>query len=109
MLVAHLICKSLGYFTPASAAQAVLSVANGTAYWCEWYCDWADKKMVRESIERSSRPAVEATIRDVGKIALQQAIKQRHHHHGPMADIDHAKAVIKAELAGKGPEFASWF
>lgn len=36
-LVAHLICESLGYFTPLSAANALLHYRENQPFWCEWY------------------------------------------------------------------------
>ena len=43
-LVAHLICESLGYYTPQAAANAIAYFTRGEAFFCEWYYDWAAKR-----------------------------------------------------------------
>lgn len=35
-LVAHLICESLGYLTPKSAANWILADKSHNPFWCEW-------------------------------------------------------------------------
>src|SRR3990170_7896822 len=40
-LVAHMICVSLGYFTPAAAAGALLDYIQGETHACEYYCHMA--------------------------------------------------------------------
>ena len=37
ILVAHLICASLGYFTPKAAANAITAHIRGQSFYCEWY------------------------------------------------------------------------
>lgn len=95
-LIAHLICQSLGYFTPCSAANAVLSFLRREAYWCEWYCHMAgaysDEKILA-----------------VGERTLRAAIQDRKTHHGYMADFNAGLHAVRNELAGHGPLLASWF
>lgn len=40
-IVAHLIAESLGYFTPRTAAIAIIKAKNNEPYFCEWYADCA--------------------------------------------------------------------
>lgn len=96
-LTAHLICESLGYFTPASAAYAVYAFAHQEPCFCEWYADAAGSL----NHER---------VRDAGDRILRQAIRNRHGHYGPMADYPVAWALVQRALAtGDEPLFASWF
>lgn len=95
-LVAHLICESLGYFTPRAAANALLHLKRGRPFFCEWYTHLAGG-------------FDEARVLEVGRQVLEVAIRGRHRHHGYMADYDQARRVVAAELGGHGPIFASWF
>jgi hypothetical protein len=102
-LVAHLICESLGYFTPKSAANAILHFKKNEPFYCEWYCHMAQfRNKQRDMYDKES-------LREVTQDVLKWAIERRHRHKGYMADYKQARAVITAELKGKGPEFASWF
>lgn len=88
-IVAHMICHSLGYCTPLFAGHLVLTAAqNGTDY-SEW---------IFSCYQSDPWPA------------LCDAIEQRHHHRGYMADIEQARDLVDVTRRG-GPEpaFASWF
>ena len=88
-LVAHMICESLGYATPTTAAAIILDAANGRENWCEWVysCYAKDPK----------KP-------------LQYCIRTRHHHKGYMAEYRQALVlVMQAMVTGNEPLFASWF
>ncbi len=96
-LVGHLICASLGYFTPETAANAVLNYIRGEPNWCEWYTHmargWDTDKLLQ-----------------VGRHALEDAVRGRHHHQGYMAHYPQAQALVEHVLkGGAGPAFASWF
>ena len=100
-LVAHLICESLGYFTPEAAANAVAYYTRGEAFFCEWYHDWSSKR-------RGTN--LRDTVKEVGQLALQNAVRRRGHHRGPMAEFKRALAlVLHVRQGGAGPVFASWF
>lgn len=95
-LTSHLICASLGYFTPRSAANAILQHIHGKECYCEWYYDWATKGNI--------------SALEVGRKALTMAIRFRHHHKGYMAEYQQARALVESSRSGKGePMFASWF
>lgn len=97
-LTAHLICESLGYFTPATAAYAVYAFTQGEPCFCEWYVDAAGGTASRDK------------VRAAGDRILRQAIRNRHRHAGPMADYPVAWALVQRSLAtGQEPHFASWF
>jgi len=86
---AHIIAESLGYATPSLAATILKDAKEGNENWCEW---------IDSCYRRDPRPAVE------------QAIKNRHHHHGYMASYEQALRVIRRKLDdGEEPLFASWF
>lgn len=95
-LAAHLICASLGYFTPERAACAIAAHKRGEPFWCEWYVDWAEKGKI--------------SVQEVGVRAIRKAVHYRHHHTGAMASYDHARALVDhVRQGGEGPLFASWF
>jgi hypothetical protein len=106
-LVAHLIAESLGYFTPEGAANAVAHYTEGEAFFCEWYYDWASKRLRSGN---TKCPDLRSTIKEVGELAIQNAFKRRHHHRGSMADFKQALALVRhVRQGGEGPTFASWF
>ena len=82
-VIAHLICHSLGYFTPLAAAQAVADYRNDEENWSEWYIHMA-------SADRS--------FLQVGRETIQQAIRSRRHHQGFMAHYPAARAAVQAEI-----------
>jgi hypothetical protein len=45
----------------------------------------------------------------VGRDVIKWSFSGRRRHRGYMADYGMARRVIADELAGHGPEFASWF
>ena len=95
-LTAHLICSSLGYFTPRSAANAILQYTKNEPCYCEWYYDWSIKGKL--------------DLREVGRKSLEIAFMHRHYHKGPMAEYQQAIALVEnARSGGKDPLFASWF
>jgi len=88
-LVAHLICQSLGYFTPWAAANCIADHKNGEPNWCEY---------VAHCYSGNPKPPLEAAIRG------------RRTHRGYMADYRLALAIVERVRAGDpGPMFASWF
>lgn len=95
-LVSHLICESLGYFTPEGAAGAILAIVQNRACACEWYLHMAG--VGGRSLE------------DVGRDTLRRAIGSRHHHRGFMAEYARARALVEQLVkSGESPLFASWF
>ena len=106
-LVAHLICESLGYFTPQAAANAIAYFLKGEPFCCEWYYDWAAKRFASRNTKCRT---LDDTVREVGELAIQNAVHRRSHHRGPMADFKYALALVRHVRQGnEGPTFASWF
>jgi hypothetical protein len=106
-LTAHLIAESLGYFTPQSAANAIVHFTKGEAFFCEWYYDWAGKRFAGGSTKGGDLRDI---VKEVGQLAIQNAFKRRRHHRGPMAEFKRAFAlVLHVRQGGQGPMFASWF
>lgn len=107
-LVAHLICCSLGYFTPQSAANAISFYKNGRAFFCEWY-----SLMTKYAHDNPNGDYFnEAICKRVGKETLNRAFVGRHNHHGYRAEIKQAKHLVAAELKNSGCTsgmLASWF
>ncbi len=103
-LVGHLICESLGYFTPRSALHAVLSHRDKKPCACEWYSHIAmcqGKDMFDQE-----------ALREINRNVLSQAIQRRHEHQGYMSDYPTAKALIQREVDDEGSTasmLASWF
>lgn len=115
-LVAHLICQSLGYFCPRSAANAIHHYRDAQPFWCEWYAHMADCRLknwdwrVQNGYETKPKPTDGAAlVVEVGRETLLAAFKQRHGHTGYMAEYLQGRIVVLRELNGNGPKFASWF
>lgn len=88
-LTAHVICESLGYATPSTAAQIVLDASVGRENWCEWIYSCFDRKPME---------------------AVRNAIQNRHNHNGYMAEYRTARALVNKALGtGEEPLLASWF
>jgi len=97
LLTAHLISESLGYFTPGAAANAIKAHIEKRPCYCEWYTHMAGGYN-------------DAKVLQVGTDTLNRTFKNRHHHHGYMAEYDYAKKlVVDVRNGGEGPVFASWF
>lgn len=97
-LVSHMICESLGYFTPLGAANALLHYKRGEPFFCEWYIHINRYRYDAEGILRA------------GELVVKDAISRRHTHRGYMADYGQARAIVEHVRSGRpGPEFASWF
>jgi hypothetical protein len=88
LVVAHVICESLGYATPSCAARIVDDAAHKRENWCEWIacCYQCDPRG-----------------------AVRQAVATRTWHKGYMAEIQNAKRLVLMALLGHEPTFASWF
>ena len=87
--VAHIIAESLGYATPSCAARILKDAKEGQENWCEW---------IYSCYERNP------------KIPVRNAIRNRHAHHGYMAEYKLARALVERAIEkGDEPLFASWF
>ena len=94
ILVAHLICASLGYFTPKAAANAITAHIRGQDFWCEWYAHMTSGGK---------------DILDVGRDTLSGAFRRRRSHKGYMAEYQKARLMVEAERQGKADfNFMSW-
>lgn len=103
-VVAHLICESLGYFTPTAAARAILAAKKGEPFYCEWYNHIASSHGPFDDENQWRDKMVEITRR-----VLSTSIENRRYHNGYMSDFSLAMDLIKKELEGRGPLFSSWF
>jgi hypothetical protein len=107
-VVAHLICASLGYFTPQSAANAISFYKHGKAFFCEWY-----SHMTKYSRDNYKGDYFDEVIcKRVGEETLRLAFVGRHSHHGYMTEIKQARHLVAAELKTSGATsgmLASWF
>ena len=99
-ITAHLIAESLGYFTPRTAAMAIIKAKNNGPYFCEWYTDCARRYGDMWDAENVKR---------VTKEILAQAIKLRHVHKGYMSDYKQARKIVDEAIRGNEPTLASWF
>ena len=95
-LIAHMICESLGYFTPLAAANALKHYVLGQPFFCEWYVCLAD------GYDRER-------VLEVGRQVVEAAFRSRHRHRGVMQHYPAARAIVAEALRGKHPIFASWF
>jgi hypothetical protein len=88
-ITAHIIAESLGYATPSCAASILKDAIQGKENYCEW---------IYSCYERDPKKAV------------QNAIRNRHHHEGFMAEYKLALALVKRAIeTNDEPTFASWF
>ena len=88
-ITAHIICESLGYATPSCAARILKDAQESRENWCEWVysCYGRDPK-----------------------IPVRNAIRNRHTHHGYMAEYRPARALVQRAIeGGEEPVFASCF
>jgi hypothetical protein len=103
-LISHMICESLGYFSPLAAANALAHHINGTPFACEWYshvCSCRGQGLFHDD-----------TLVQVGREVVRAAFQQRHRHKGPMAEYQQALALVQAERSHSGVTtgmLASWF
>ena len=95
-LTAHLICESLGYFDPRSAANAILKHSMGQTFACEWYCHCAQSY-------------AEQALLITGRNQLRSAFTRRHNHTGYMAWYGAASKLVQdARAGGMVNALASW-
>ena len=88
-ITAHIIAESLGYATPSCAARILKDAREGRENYCEWIYSRYDKNPLR---------------------AVQDSIRNRHHHRGFMAEYKRAYAMVKRAIeTGTEPLFGSWF
>ena len=94
-LTAHLICESLGYFSPTGAAMAIRDYKLGIPNYCEWY---------------SHRFGFHAErILEGGKQVLEEAVQHRRQHTGYMASYRQARLLVEAAILGhEFPLGGSW-
>ena len=107
-LVAHLICESLGYFTPGSAANAISFYKARKPFCCEWFSHMAQFDKENPTKNLFDEPSV---LR-VQKRVMEQAFRNRHHHKGYMREYKQAAQIVKRELNDRGctsSMLASWF
>jgi hypothetical protein len=110
-LAGHLICQSLGYFTPRKAAAAIASHKNAEEYCCEWYSHMVGLRLKHGKAggERPAEAEWTAEALQVNRETIEAAFRYRHTHTGMMAHYPQAKALVDAvRQGGEGPVFASW-
>jgi hypothetical protein len=89
LITAHIIAESLGYATPTVAARILKDAREGRENYCEWICSCYGANPLG---------------------AVQDAIRCRHYHKGPMAEYKRAKALVKKSIeTGDEPLLGSWF
>lgn len=88
-LTAHMICESLGYCTPSSAARILWDAHRREQNHCEW---------------------IASCYRSDPLPAARQCWETRRYHRGFMADYRSAKRLVDiANQSGAEPLLASWF
>lgn len=99
-LIGHMICESLGYFTPRAAANALISYKNNMPFYCEYYLHLAQAYDNEPSNLR---------LLKVAKSQIEHSFRTRNYHKGYMNNYALAKALVEGSLKGKDPMLASWF
>jgi len=88
-ICAHIICHSLGYASPTTAASILMHGHRREPDYCEWI--WS-------------------CYGTNAKKAVDDAIAGRHSHRGFMADFDRAYSLVQRAVdTGDEPLFGSWF
>ncbi len=88
-ICAHIICDSLGYAAPTTAAKILMHAHRQEPDYCEW---------------------IASCYRGDARRAVEDAIRHRHNHRGYMAEFDLAiRLVQRATETGEEPVFGSWF
>ena len=103
-LISHMICESLGYFSPLCAANALAHHISGKPFFCEWYSHICSC--------RSKGNFDHAEVLKVGADVVQSAVEQRNRHKGFMSDYQQALTLVMAERQQRGCTegmLASWF
>ncbi len=101
-LIAHMICESLGYFTPESAANALDHYRQNEPFACEWYSHMANIK--------SGSYWNRDSLIEIGKIVVGDSFRNRRFHKGYMNSYELARTIVEVVRRGQpGPVFASWF
>lgn len=105
-ITAHMICESLGYFSPRSAANSVLAHKQDKPFFCEWYAHQAQFEPEKQLYDHEA-------IKRITHRTLKHAIERRRYHTGYMADYGLARAIVEdcREKRNDGPNMglASWF
>src|SRR5579863_4423376 len=81
-LISHMICTSLGYFSPLCAANALAHHISGQPFYCEWYshiCSCRNKGNFDQE-----------EVLKVGADVVRAAFEERRHHSGPMCEYQRA-------------------
>ncbi len=103
-LTAHMICTSLGYFTPEKAAAALSSYKSNKPFFCEWYSHLGQFRNDRGDLFDQD------SVLSVGKDVIRETFALRHSHEGYMRDYGRAKAYVdEYNKTRRQPELASWF
>lgn len=101
-LISHMICESLGYFTPRSAANALIAHMENSTCFCEWYSHMTNL--------RGNGYFDKDTNRQIVHDVVGWAFANRHRHSGYMANYQKALAIVERQNeSGQSPAFASWF
>lgn len=112
-LTAHLVCHSLGYFTPESAAGAILAHVQKRSSYSEWYMTMVGG-VLRErgysAENRASEEETEAAFLEVGRKALRRSFRYRRSHRGYMAEYRQARSLVERsrQTGDSGALFMSW-
>ena len=104
-LVAHLICHSLGYFSPQAAANALSFYKSKRPFFCEWFTHMAQFEPEKDMWNEKAVLRVQENV-------VKWAFQNRHGHSGYMEDYRQAKRLVGLELSSKGSTsqmLASWF
>ena len=95
ILVSHMICRSLGYFSPESAAAALLGYIKGVPNYCEWFSHMTGGKL---------------DLLEVGRGVVEDSFRYRSNHSGYMASYQQARLLVEhVRQGGQGPPLGSWF
>jgi len=113
-LVAHLICESLGYHSPRSAAGQIAAHINGKPYFSERsgsLCGYLAKPMIAKLGRLLDDEEYHAVLVEWNRDDLERTCARHHHHKGFMADYLTARHMVEhVRQGGEEPNMGlmSW-
>jgi hypothetical protein len=100
-LVAHLICESLGYFTPAAAALALVRHRLGEPHFCEWYNRLSS--LPARAGSSGAEVSYAERLRLINREVIAAAFRRRHDHGGATGDYRRAREIVARRTGRSSP------
>ena len=100
-ILAAMIDRSLGYFTPTRALDALIAYKKSAPWACEWYLDMAGLGRTKNLFEITDEELIK-----INKDVIRAAIQCRKYR---TEGIKTCKTIVESNIAGNKSIFASYF